>query len=58
MEANDHDDGGGGGGGGGVAGGMLKADAMVRPSEKRGGRSRAQQRRLERLQKQGEIDMA
>ena len=49
---------GGGGGGGGVAGGMLKADAMVRPSEKRGGRSKAQQRRLERLQKQGEIDMA
>ena len=56
MEANDHDD--GGGGGGGVAGGVLKADAMVRPSEKRGGRSKAQQRRLERLQKQGEIDMA
>jgi hypothetical protein len=50
LEANDG--GGGGGGGGGAAGAEMKADAMVRPSEKRGGKTKAQQRRLERLQKQ------
>ena len=39
LEAND---GGGGGGGGGEAGVEMKVDAMVRPSEKRGGKTKAQ----------------
>ena len=48
------------GGGGGAASNDagLGADAMVRLSEKQRGKTKAQIRRLERLQKQGKADMA